>query len=57
MTQKEQAATAFSSGEVTLIDADITGSNELGYSVSYEVGEYNTTGLIYLCLLYTSRCV
>ena len=48
MTQKEQAATAFSSGEVTLIDADITGSNELGYSGSYEVWEYNTTGLIYL---------
>lgn len=48
MTQKEQVATAFNSGEVTLIDADITGSNELGYSGSYEVWEYNTTGLIYL---------
>lgn len=33
---------------MTLIDADITGSNELGYSGSYEVWEYNTTGLIYL---------
>lgn len=48
MTQKEQVATAFNSGEVTLIDADITGSNELGYSGSYEVWEYPTTGLIYL---------
>lgn len=48
MTQKEQVATAFNSGEVTLIDADITGSNDLGYSGSYEVWEYNTTGLIYL---------
>lgn len=48
MTQKEQVGTAFNSGEVTLIDADITGSNELGYSGSYEVWEYNTTGLIYL---------
>ena len=48
MTQKEQVATAFNSGEVTLIDADITGSNELGYSGSYEVWEYNTTGLLYL---------
>ena len=44
MTQKEQVGTAFNSGEVTLIDADITGSNELGYSGSYEVWEYNTTG-------------
>ena len=35
MTQKEQVGTAFNSGEVTLIDADITGSNELGYSGSY----------------------
>ena len=48
MTQKEQVATAFNSGEVTLIDADITGSNDLGYSGSYEVWEYNTTGMIYL---------
>lgn len=48
MTQKEQVATAFNSGEVTLIDADITGSNDLGYSGSYEVWEYNTTGLVYL---------
>lgn len=48
MTQKEQVATAFNSGEVTLIDADITGSNDLGYSGSYQVWEYNTTGLIYL---------
>ena len=48
MTQKEQMATAFNSGEVTLIDANITGSNDLGYSGSYEVWEYNTTGLIYL---------
>lgn len=39
---------AFDSGDVTLLDADLTGTNSLGYSGSYEVWNYNTTDLIFL---------
>ncbi len=39
---------AFDSGDVTLLDVDLTGTNSLGYSGSYEVWDYSTSDLIYL---------
>lgn len=39
---------AFDSGDVTLLDTDLTDTNSLGYSGSYKVWDYNTTNFIYL---------
>lgn len=46
--QADDLIAAFDSGDVTLLDADLTGTNTLGYSGSYEVWNYNTTDLIFL---------
>lgn len=46
--QTDDLIAAFDSGDVTLLDADLTGTNSLGYSGSYEVWDYNTTNFIYL---------
>ena len=46
--QADDLIAAFDSGDITLLDADLTGTNTLGYSGSYEVWDYNTTDLIYL---------
>ena len=46
--QADDLIAAFDSGDVTLLDADLTGTNSLGYSGSYEVWDYNTTNFIYL---------
>jgi len=46
--QADDLIAAFDSGEVTLLDADLTGTNALGYSGSYEAWDYNTTTLLYL---------
>ena len=46
--QADDLISAFDSGDVTLLDADLTGTNSLGYSGSYEVWDYNTTNFIYL---------
>lgn len=48
MSQTDEVISAFNSGEVTLLDSDLTKSSELGYSGSYEVWDYPTTDLIYL---------
>ena len=48
MSPNSDLATAFSSGQITLLDTDLTGSNELGYSGSYQVWDYATTDLVYL---------
>ncbi len=39
---------AFDSGGVTLLDTDLTGTNSLGYSGSYQVWDYNTTDFLFL---------
>ena len=39
---------AFSSGDVSLVDVDLMGTNAMGYSGSYETWDYATTDLIYL---------
>ena len=39
---------AFSSGNVSLVDVDLMGTNAMGYSGSYETWDYATTDLIYL---------
>lgn len=46
--QADDLISAFDSGDITLLDADLTGTNALGYSGSYEVWNYNTTDFIYL---------
>lgn len=46
--QADDLIAAFDSGDVTLLDADLTGTNTLGYSGSYEAWDYNTTDFIYL---------
>lgn len=38
----------FESGEITLVSTDLTGSNRLGYSGSFEVRDYPTSYLLYL---------
>lgn len=38
----------FESGQITLVSTDLTGSNSLGYSGSYEVRDYPTSYLLYL---------
>lgn len=39
---------AFDSGDISLLDTDLTTANALGYSGNYEVWDYNTSQLIYL---------
>lgn len=39
---------SFSSGDVSLVDVDLMGTNALGYSGNYETWDYPTTDLIYL---------
>ena len=39
---------AFSSGDVGLVDVDLMGTNAMGYSGSYETWDYATTTLLYL---------
>lgn len=46
--QTDDLIAAFDSGAVTLLDADLTGTNALGYSGNYEVWDYNTTQFLYL---------
>lgn len=46
--QADDLIAAFDSGDVTLLDADLTGTNTLGYSGSYEVWDYSTTDFIFL---------
>lgn len=48
VTQADDLISAFDAGDVTLLDADLTGTNGLGYSGSYEVWDYATTSLVYL---------
>ena len=46
--QADDLIAAFDSGAVTMLDADLTATNALGYSGSYEAWDYNTSTLIYL---------
>ena len=46
--QADDLIAAFDSGEVTLLDADLTGTNALGYSGSYEAWDYSTATMLYL---------
>lgn len=46
--QADDLISSFDAGDITLLDADLTGTNSLGYSGSYEAWDYSTTNLIYL---------
>lgn len=46
--QADDLIAAFDSGDVTMLEADLTGTNALGYSGSYEVWDYNTSDFLYL---------
>jgi len=48
VSSSDALLSAFSSGDVGLVDVDLMGTNSLGYSGSYEVWDYATTDLIYL---------
>lgn len=48
--QTDTLIASFDSGEVTALDTDLTATNALGYSGSFEVWDYNTSDLIYLGL-------
>lgn len=39
---------AFDTRAISLVDADLTGANAMGYSGSYEIWEYPTTSMLYL---------
>jgi len=41
---------AFDAGEISLLDADLLGTNSLGYSGNYEIWDYATSTLVYLGL-------
>lgn len=48
---------AFDAREVTLVDADLTGTNTLGYSGRFETTDYPTTTLLYLgCNIKSGVC-
>ncbi len=48
LTKSDELVSAFNSGEVSLIDVDLTGNSELGSSGSYQVWDYPSTDLLYL---------
>ena len=48
VAKTDELVAAFDSGEVSLVDVDLMGTNSLGYSGSYETWDYSTTDLIYL---------
>lgn len=48
LTKPDELISAFNSGEVSLIDVDLTGNSELGSSGSYQVWDYPSTDLLYL---------
>ena len=48
INQADDLISSFDAGDITLLDADLTGTNSLGYSGSYEAWDYSTTNLIYL---------
>lgn len=48
VSQNNGVMTAFNTGDVTLLDADLTDAESLGYYGNYEVWDYATTRLVYL---------
>ena len=48
MHKADDLLSAFSSGDVGLVDVDLMGTNAMGYSGSYETWDYATTTLLYL---------
>lgn len=46
--QSDDLLSAFSSGDVSLVEVDLMGTNALGYSGSYETWDYATTDFLYL---------
>lgn len=48
VARSDELLLAFSSGQVSLADVDLMGTNTLGYSGSYEIIDYSTTDLLYL---------
>lgn len=48
MRKADDQLSAFSSGDVGLVDVDLMGTNAMGYSGSYETWDYATTTLLYL---------
>lgn len=44
----EDLIAAFDTGDIALLDVDLTGTNALGYSGNYEVWDYNTSQMLYV---------
>lgn len=53
--RSDELLLAFSSGDVSLVDVDLMGTNVLGYSGSYETWDYASTDLLYLGFNVRSR--
>lgn len=48
ISDPDRQISAFDSGEISLVTADLSGAHTLGYSCSYEMWDYPTTNLIYV---------
>lgn len=48
VSKSDEMVLAFDSGDVSLVDVDLMGTNALGYLGNYEIWDYPTTDLIYL---------
>ena len=46
--KSDELVFSFDSGDVSLVDIDLMGTNSLGYSGSYETWDYSTTAMLYL---------
>ena len=46
--KSDELVFSFDSGNVSLVDVDLMGTNSLGYSGSYETWDYATTSMVYL---------
>ncbi len=53
--RSDELLLAFSSGDVSLVDVDLMGTNALGYSGSYEIWDYASTDLLFLGFNVKSR--
>lgn len=48
LTNTGEFISAFDGGNLSILDADLTGSQEVSFSGNYQVWEYNSTNLFYL---------
>lgn len=57
MSTAGDLVSAFDSGDLSMLDGDLTGNQVFGYSGNYQVWQYNTTSLYYLGFDTTNEAV